>query len=141
MKRDYEGADEMRKGKLLNSNIVRVLGNMGAQDPIAISNCKMSIPDCVEKIDIALRRGTPSLLDTLDTLLEEFNAGTVVLPEEIKGKDTELHKEILKRVSEDRIQYVSFMQFRKRIERAKAVVRTGEESTFGCIMLESSGLE
>lgn len=130
----------MRKGTILNSDIVRVIGTMGASDAIAISNCEMSIPDCVERIDISLRRGTPSLLDTLDTLLQEFDSGSVVLPEEIKEKHPELHKEILSKISDNRIQYVSFMQFRKRVERAKAVIRTGEDLSYGCIMLESKGL-
>ncbi len=43
-------------------------------------------------------------------------------------------------VSEDRVQYVSYMQFRKRSERSKAVVRTGEVSKYACILLESNGL-
>lgn len=130
----------MRKGTILNSDIVRVLGTMGASDAIAISNCEMSIPDCVERIDISLRKGTPSLLETLDTLLQEFNSGSIVLPEEIKEKHPELHKEILLRIPDNKIQYVSFMQFKKRVERTKAIIRTGEDLAYGCIMLDSKGL-
>jgi len=130
----------MRKGKLLNSNINRVLGNMGAQDCITLSNIEMSIPDFNEKIDLALQLGTPSLIETLEVVLNEYNAGIVVIPEEIKEDDPELLKAILNMVSEDRVQYVSYMQFRKRSERSKAVVRTGEVSKYACILLESNGL-
>lgn len=131
----------MRKGILLNSQILNALGNMGAQDCITLSNCQMTMPASCHKIDLALKRGTPSLTETLDTLLEEFTYDIVVVPEEIKEHDPELLGALLERIPEEQVRYVSYMQFRKRSERSVAIVRTGEVSRFGCILLEAKGFE
>lgn len=127
----------MRKGMLLNSNIVEVISKMGHMDTIAIGDCGLPIPEEVERIDIALKRGTPSFLDTLDSILEEFEVEAVVLAEEIKENNPAIYNEILKRIDESKISFVSHIAFKKRTEKVKAVIRTGENTPYANIILQS----
>jgi len=127
----------MRKGMLLNSNIVEVISKMGHMDTIAIGDCGLPIPDDVTRIDISLKRGTPSFIDTLDSVLEEFEVEAVVLAEEIKVNNPTVYNEILSRIDESKISFVSHIAFKKRTEKVKAVIRTGENTPYANIILQS----
>ena len=55
----------MKKAGILNSDISRVLSYMGHTDLICIGDCGLPIPDEVERIDLALKFGVPTFMDTL----------------------------------------------------------------------------
>ena len=44
----------MKKAGILNSDISRVLSYLGHTDRICIGDCGLPIPDCTERIDLAL---------------------------------------------------------------------------------------
>lgn len=127
----------MRKGKLLNSEIVEVISQMGHTDCICIGDCGLPIPDTTKRIDISLVRGVPGFLMTLDAVLEEFEIEAVVLADEIKEQNPELLKSILERIDESKITYISHIAFKKRTEKVKAVIRTGENTPYANIILQS----
>lgn len=49
----------MQKIGILNSEIAKVLADMGHTDTIVIGDCGLPVPDGVKKIDLALKLGTP----------------------------------------------------------------------------------
>ena len=51
----------MQKGGMLNSSIAKVLADLGHTDTIVIGDCGLPVPAGVQKIDLALKPGTPSL--------------------------------------------------------------------------------
>ena len=61
----------MKKAGILNSDISRVLSYMGHTDRIAIGDCGLPIPEEVERIDLALKFGVPTFMETLTTLVLE----------------------------------------------------------------------
>ena len=126
----------MRKTVLLNSNISSVISCMGHTDMITIGDCGLPIPDCVERIDLALKLGVPSFLETLDTMLEELCVEKIILAEEIKTVSPEMHAAILERFSEKVcVEYVPHEQFKARTASSKAVVRTGECTAYANVIL------
>lgn len=127
----------MRKGKLLNSNILNAIGKMGHMDTITIGDCGLPIPEGPERIDIALYRGVPSFIETLDMVLTELEVEEVVLAEEIKTENPDMYNQILSRIDESRISFVTHMAFKKRTEKSKAVIRTGENTPYANIILQS----
>lgn len=76
----------MKKYGILNSDISKVLSDLGHTDQITIADCGLPIPENVKKIDLALRLGTPSFQEVLEILLEEMQVEKVILAEEIKNK-------------------------------------------------------
>lgn len=127
----------MRRGKLLNSKILNALGQMGHTDMLTIGDCGLPIPEGPERIDIALYRGVPTFLETLDTIMAELEVEAFVLAEEIKTQNPELYGEILKRIDESKINYVTHAAFKKRTEKSKAIIRTGENTPYANIILQS----
>ena len=60
----------MQKIGILNSDIAKVLADLGHTDTIVIGDCGLPVPAGVPKIDLALKPGTPSFLDVLTEVLK-----------------------------------------------------------------------
>lgn len=127
----------MRKTKLLNSEISYTISKMGHTDSLTIGDCGLPIPENVERIDLALKYGVPSLLETLDTVLEELCVEEIIIATEIEEKNTSIYEEIIKRFENIKVNKVSHEDFKKLTKESKAVVRTGECTPYANIILKS----
>lgn len=126
----------MKKTKLLNSGISSVISRMGHTDMLTIGDCGLPIPQGVERIDLALKLGVPGFLETLDTVLDELCVERIILAEEIQTASPEMHQKILERFS-DRVQveYVPHSEFKRRSAQSRAIVRTGECTSYANVIL------
>lgn len=127
----------MRKTKLINSEVSYTISKMGHTDSLTIGDCGLPIPDGVNRIDLALKYGVPSFLETIDTVLEELCVEEIVIAEEIVEKNTNIYNEILKRFENIKVTMVSHEDFKKMTKESKAVVRTGECTPYANIILKS----
>ena len=126
----------MRKTVLLNSSISAVISQMGHTDMLTVGDCGLPIPEYVERIDLALKKGVPAFLETLDTILEELCVEKIILAEEIKAASPAMHDEILKRFGEKvEVEYVPHVEFKARTGESRAIVRTGECTPYANIIL------
>ncbi|HSQ87392.1 D-ribose pyranase [Romboutsia sp.] len=127
----------MRKTKLINSEISYTISKMGHTDSLTIGDCGLPIPENVNRIDLALKYGVPTFLETLDTILEELCVEEIIIASEIKEKNVEMYKEISKRFENIKINEVSHEEFKNLTKESKAVVRSGECSPYANIILKS----
>ncbi|MGI5985948.1 MAG: D-ribose pyranase [Oscillospiraceae bacterium] len=128
----------MKKTTLLNAPLSSVIATMGHTDSIAIADCGLPIRGSAHRIDLALKFGSPSFLETLDTVLSELCVERAVLAEEIKTVSPDMHREILDRLGEHvKVEYLPHEEFKKLTEHSKAVVRTGECTSYTNILLFS----
>lgn len=127
----------MRKGKMLNSEIMSVISKMGHTDKIVIADAGLPIPDHVKRIDLALINGVPTFLQVLDALLEVYQCESYVLADEISDSNKATHKEILSKLHDSTVRYVSHEEFKKKCNDVKAIIRTGECTPFANIILQS----
>jgi D-ribose pyranase len=127
----------MKKTKLINSEISYTISKMGHTDSLTIGDCGLPIPNEVNRIDLALKYGVPTFLETLDTVLEELCVEEIVIANEIIENNEIIHNEILKRFENIKVTYVSHEEFKNQTKESKAVVRTGECSPYANIILKS----
>lgn len=127
----------MKKGKLLNSEISSVISQMGHTDSLTIGDCGLPIPKDVKRIDLALKYGVPSFLDTLDTVLEELCVEEIIIAEEIKEAAEQMYKEILNRFENVKVKMVKHEEFKVMTKDSHAVIRTGECTPYSNIILKS----
>lgn len=133
----------MKRHGILNSDIARVLSCMGHTDRLCIGDCGLPIPDGTERIDLALRFGQPSFLETLREVAGDMKIEKIILAEEIKEKNPRQLKAItdfFKRSEtgfEPEIEYVSHAKLKELTKGCKAVIRTGETTPFSNIILQS----
>jgi len=130
----------MKKSGILNSEISRVLSYMGHTDRICVGDCGLPIPDCTERIDLALKFGVPTFMDTLKTLCEDMKVEKIVLADEIKTMNPKVLTEIEELFAgrEIEVEFVPHVQLKKLTEDCKAVIRTGETSAYANVILQSA---
>lgn len=127
----------MKKSILLNSCISAVVADMGHTDTLAIGDCGLPIPESTNKIDLALNRGVPGFLETLETVLAELEVEKAILSSEIAQYSPELYARAKKILDPIEIQLVPHSEFKAMLSDAKAVIRTGECTAFANILLVS----
>lgn len=129
----------MKKKGILNSDISRVLSYMGHTDRICIGDCGLPIPDEVERIDLALKFGVPTFMDTLKTVAEDMKIEKIILADEIKDQNPKVLseiKELFKDADVD-VEYVSHVELKEETKKCKAVIRTGETTPYANVILQS----
>ena len=127
----------MKKSTLINSEISYEISKMGHTDSIVVCDSGLPIPSGVKRIDLALKKGLPTFLDTLDTILEELEVEEVIIAKEIIEASKDLYKEIEKRFANITITTVSHEDFKMLTKESKAIVRTGEFTPYANIILKS----
>ncbi|MBQ6594867.1 MAG: D-ribose pyranase [Clostridia bacterium] len=127
----------MKKTPLLNSDISRIVSDMGHTDMLTVGDCGLPVKDFVEKIDLSVRRGLPAFLDVLDTVLTELCVERIILAEEIRTASPEMEKQILSRFPGLPVDYIPHEDFKKKTEESRAVIRTGECTPYTNVILVS----
>jgi D-ribose pyranase len=135
----------MKSGRLLHGELSATIARMGHGDGLAIGDAGLPIPESRLRIDLALTRGVPSFLVTLDTVLAELRVERVVLAEEIKLRNPTQLAGIEAILSDYRtrtgaavtVVFTSHEDFKQRTAAAVAVVRTGECTPYSNVILHS----
>ncbi|NRD76901.1 D-ribose pyranase [Bacillus sp. BRMEA1] len=127
----------MKKNGILNSHISEVLSRIGHTDTIVIGDCGLPIPDETVRIDLALKIGTPSFIDTLKVVLEDMAVEQVTLALEIKDHNPEMEEQIASLAGDLEYKYVTHEQFKEQTKKAKAVIRTGEATPYANVILHA----
>lgn len=131
----------MKKHGILNSEIAKVLADLGHTDKIAIGDAGLPVPDGVKKIDLALTLSEPSFLSVLKVVLSDMKVEKVVLAEEIKQQNPVQLAAVEAALTEDEeVTYVSHEEFKSQLKDVKAVIRTGEATPYSNIILQSGVL-
>lgn len=126
----------MKKRGILNSEIAKIVDDLRHTDRIIIGDCGLPVPEHVKQIDISLKQGTPSFYSVLELILEEVAVEKAILATEIKENNVELHAQLKELLPE--IEYVSHDEFKQLSKEVKAVIRTGEDTPYANVILQSA---
>lgn len=127
----------MKKNGILNSEIAKVLTDLGHTDQITIGDAGLPVPNGVKKIDLALALGEPTFIRTLEEVLKDMAIEKVILAKEIQTDNPNQEEAVLRLIGDVEIEYVSHSEFKKETGQSKAIIRTGEDSPFSNIILQS----
>ncbi len=127
----------MKKQGILNSEIVKVLADMGHTDTVCIADAGLPVPDGILKIDIALTLGKPSFIDTLKAVLEDMEVEKVIIAEEIKENNASVFCDLVRIFGNTQTVYVPHEKFKNMTSYCKAIIRTGENTPYANIILQS----
>ena len=129
----------MKKAGILNSDISRVLSYMGHTDLLCVGDCGLPIPDEVERIDLALKFGVPSFMETLEVVVNDMKVEKIVLAEEIKTQNPKVLGEIeaLFEGQNIEVEFISHVELKALTRDCKAVIRTGETTPYANIILQA----
>lgn len=129
----------MQKGGMLNSAIAKVLADLGHTDTIVIGDCGLPVPAGVQKIDLALKPGTPSFLEVVEEVAKNMVIEKVEIASEMQEKNPVVFEAMKKLFpSEEWIMDVDHEAFKQATKNAKCVIRTGEITPFANVILHSN---
>ncbi|WP_338997379.1 D-ribose pyranase [Lactococcus formosensis] len=128
----------MKKTKVINSDISRVIAQMGHFDKLSIGDAGMPVPKGTEKIDLAIDNGIPSFMDVLNNVLEELEVQKIFLAEEIKENNPTVLAQITDRLPDTPIEFIPHNDMKAELNNCHAFIRTGEMTPYANILLESN---
>lgn len=131
----------LKKNGILNSEISKVLSDLGHTDEIVIADAGLPIPSNIIKIDLALTLSEPSFIRVLELVLADMKVEAVTLAKEIQTKNPsqlQAIKDVL--IDEEEISFMTHEKFKKELKNVKAIIRTGEATPYSNIILKAGVL-
>lgn len=125
----------MTKKGILNPHLTAAVAALGHTDCIVIADAGLPVPDGVPCIDISLTRGVPSFSQALRAIAEELVIESYIVAAELPGKNPAILKEVETVLAGLPREQIPHEAFKQRTADAKAVIRTGETSSFANIIL------
>jgi D-ribose pyranase len=132
------GGLKMKKGGILNPQLNRIISEMGHGDMLIIADAGLPIPREVERIDLALKCGTPSFKEVLQAVFSELQIEEAYVAKEIKEKNPQTLNLISSIIEE--VKFISHKELKELSKQARAIIRTGECSPYANIILISGVL-
>ncbi|CCI84973.1 D-ribose pyranase [Lactobacillus pasteurii] len=127
----------MKKSGILNSQISSVVADMGHMDLLGVGDAGTPVPKGTVKIDLAVKKDLPSFIDVLTEVLTELEVQKVYIAEEIKTQNPEQLENIKKVLPNVEIEFITHAELKLRLKDSKAFIRTGEETPYSNVILES----
>ncbi|MFT8592508.1 MAG: D-ribose pyranase [Bifidobacterium sp.] len=128
----------VKKTGILNSDLAKVADDLGHTDLVCIGDLGLPVPKGIQKIDLALKRGEPRFIDVLKVYLDNIVVQKIFLADEIRTQNPEQLQAIQALLPEGvSVVYYSHEELKEMTKQCKAVVRTGEDTPFSNIILES----
>jgi len=125
----------MKKNGILNPQLNRVISEMGHRDMLIIADAGLPIPKEIERIDLALKCGTPSFEEVLRAVLSELQVEEAYVAKEIKEKNLKTLNLISSFIGE--VKFITHEELKELSKHSRAIIRTGECSPYANIILIS----
>lgn len=127
----------LQKG-ILNPHVLELIARVRHTNTLVISDWAFPYWPEIETVDISLTRGIPMVLDVLDLLKDNFKIGRIWQAEEFLHTNS---KETVERFAQSfgniPLTREAHNDFKKRVPHAIGLIRTGDPTAYGNIILES----
>ena len=131
----------MKRTRLLNSELSYEISRIGHTASITLCDAGLPIPNFVKRIDLAIERGYPSFIRTLDVLLSEMMVEEIIVASEIHKNNPEVFARMMDvfrtYTMEPIVKEVPHEEFKRLTSESQVVVRTGECTPYANVILKS----
>ena len=132
----------MKRNGIINRDISCVLSTMGHTDLICIADCGLPIPDDIPCIDLSISLGEPTFQRVLCELLTDMKVEVVYLAEEITQSNQDQMGAtldvLIAKADNPEVVFVSHDELKRMSSTCKAIIRTGENTPYSNIILQSA---
>lgn len=122
-------------GGILNGQLSRIISETGHRDLLVVSDAGLPVPLGVERVDLAVREGLPSFLDVLDAVRAELAVEEITVAEECRAASPGMLEQIRARFPALTVHFLPHEQFKRRTADARAVVRSGEFTSYANVII------
>ncbi len=122
----------------INRAVAAAIAKQGHGDFLMISDAGFGIPDNVEVIDISLDENKPTVLEVLAVLKKYFSVEKMIMADQTREKSPTLFANISKAFGEGiLVETLDHSELRQLSKSVKAVIRTGDFTAYGNVILVS----
>ncbi len=125
----------MKKIGIINAPIASVIAHLEHSDMITVGDAGLPVPAGPQRIDLALKPGTPGFLETLEVVLMEMYIEKAYVSEDIMTVSPHIYAGIKKLLGEVPVVALPHPDFKLLTGSTKAVIRTGEFTPFSNVIL------
>lgn len=125
----------MKKIGTFNSEISKVIAQMGHLDQLTICDAGLPIPESVQRIDLALSPGIPSFLQVARAVSYELKVEQIIIAQELHDTNPAFENEIMGIFPDIEVVYTSHAEFKATTTKSKAIIRSGECTPYANMIL------
>jgi D-ribose pyranase len=123
---------------ILNPHVLDLVARIRHTNTLVISDWAFPYWPEIETVDISLTQGIPTVLDVLDLLTPVFKIGRIWQAEEFVTHNTpEMIARFEKSFGNIPLTREAHVDFKKRVPLAIGLIRTGDPTAYGNIIIES----
>lgn len=124
----------MYKGECLNPQLMQILMETGHTDLLCVTDAGFPIPENVNRLDLAWKKGKPGWLEVCGLIKQELVIEKIYLSEDIKTISPQMYEDFRKLFSDTPIEFITHDSLKSMSRDSRAVIRTGEFTSFcNCI--------
>lgn len=127
----------MKKIGVLNKDISGVIASMGHMDMLVVGDAGLPIPPGVRRIDLAVKKGLPGFLETVEAIASELKVERIIVAEETGSVSPHIQEALIKIFDGAEVEKVSHATLKELSSEARAIVRTGEFTPYANVILVS----
>lgn len=128
----------MYKGEILNSQLLRIMAETGHTDTICVCDAGLPVPKGVERVDLAWKKNEPGWLEVCKIIYKSMTIEKIYLAEEMAEKNPAMYEKFKVCFQNTEIKLIPHEKLKKDSGNCRAIVRTGEFSSFcNCIFVSS----
>lgn len=125
----------MKKIGIINAPTASVIAHLEHSDMLTVADAGLPTPVTAQRIDLALKPGIPSFLETLEVVLEEMYVEKAFVSKDILTVSPHIYAGIQKLLGNIPIEALPHNEFKKLSGTSKAIIRTGEFTPFANVIL------
>jgi D-ribose pyranase len=129
----------MLKNGIFNPHVLDLIARVRHTNTLVISDWAFPFWPEIETVDISLTHNLPTVLDVLDLLTPVFQIGRIWQAQEFVASNTpETVERFAKSFGQIPLTRESHVDFKKRVPHAIGLIRTGDATPYGNIIIESA---
>ncbi|MCG8448796.1 MAG: RbsD/FucU family protein [Pirellulales bacterium] len=128
----------LRQG-ILNPQLLDLLARVRHTNTLVVADRGFPFSPQIETVDISLVDDIPTVRQVLAALRENFVIGSAKMAEEFQRKNGEaVYNEYAELLAPVEIEFEPHLEFKRRVPQAIGLIRTGDTTQYGNIILESA---
>jgi D-ribose pyranase len=128
----------MKEVGIINRGIAAAISKQGHTDLLMVVDAGFATPDNIEVIDISLSENKPTVIEVLAELRKFFSVEKMILANQTKNVSPTLFANISRSFGEGVIvEVVDHSEIREMSKSVKAMIRTGDFTAYGNVILVS----
>jgi D-ribose pyranase len=123
---------------IINPNVASLIARVRHTNMLVIADAAFPYWPQIETVDLSLVKGVPTIIQVLDAVLPNFKTGEIYMAEEFLTSNDRSTQEIFAKACRGVQQlFLPHVEFKKRVPNAIGLIRTGDTTAYGNMILVS----